>query len=139
VIDVSGQAAHPVDDSRVAAVKTALNTIIDPCSAASATRVGLVDMGIIDRVEVEGDDVRVALLPTFAGCLFVGMFRADIEERVLTLDWAASVDVEMVHAPTYWDESRMSDDARRRLGERREALRRELAVLNKSHPRPARP
>lgn len=130
MIVVPTRPAPSVNDDRVDAVKAVLNAIVDPCSAASATPIGLVDMGIIESVKVEGGDVRVALLPTFAGCLFVGMFRVGIEERVLELDWCASVEVEMVHAPTYWDESRMSADARGRLQARRETLRRELAVLN---------
>ena len=123
--------ARPIEQDRVAAVREVLNQIVDPCSAASATPIGLVDMGIVDRVDVAEGDVRVALLPTFAGCLFVGMFRAGIEERVLDLDWCTSVDVEILHAPTYWDESLMSEDARRRLHERRVALRNEIAVLNR--------
>ena len=119
-----------VADDRVDAVNAVLNAIVDPCSAASATPIGLVDMGIIESVRVQGGDVRVGLLPTFAGCLFVGMFRLGIEEGVQALDWCDSVEVEIVHAPTYWDESRMSEDALGRLRVRREIMRREIAVLN---------
>jgi metal-sulfur cluster biosynthetic enzyme len=116
---------------RLAEVTEILNGIVDPCSAGSAVPIGLVDMGIVDRIEVEDAVVRIALLPTFAGCLFVGIFEAEIERRMLGLAWCTSVSVEVIHAPTYWDESRMSDTARRHLRERRDLMRRELEVLNR--------
>jgi metal-sulfur cluster biosynthetic enzyme len=125
-----GLQGPPISVDRVAVVKEILNGVVDPCSAGSSVPIGLIDMGIVDRVEVEGGDVRVALLPTFSGCLFVGIFRAEIERRVLELGWPTKVDIEILHAPTYWDESRMSDDARHRLEERREIIRRDLKVLD---------
>jgi metal-sulfur cluster biosynthetic enzyme len=115
---------------RLAEVKEILNGIIDPCSAGSAVPIGLVDMGIVDTIEVEDSAVRIALLPTFAGCLFVGIFETEIERRTLGLAWCTSLSVEVIHAPTYWDESRMSDTARSRLRERRDRMRRELEVLH---------
>jgi hypothetical protein len=60
----------------------------------------------------------------------VGIFQVEIERRIRELAWCTSLSVEIVHAPTFWDESRISGPARLRLEERRSVMRRELKMLN---------
>jgi len=107
-------AASPGD--RRAAVMAALDTIVDPCSRGLGRPVGLVGMGMVERLEIGDDAVRVTVLPTFPTCLFRGVIEAEIEGRVGALDWCRTVSVQFADTETVWDESRLSPAAREVLG-----------------------
>jgi metal-sulfur cluster biosynthetic enzyme len=102
-----------------------VNEIIDPCSAARALPLGLVDMGIA-HVTVQGKQARISLLPTFPGCLFLPLFEEEIRSRVLALAWCAEVAIEPMASDTIWDESHMTERARTRLAAQRAQRRRQL-------------
>jgi metal-sulfur cluster biosynthetic enzyme len=109
------------------AVLAALNGIVDPCSAAMAEPIGLADLGLVERLEMQGGRVDIELVPTSPHCLFVGLFEEEIASRVGALDWVESVNVRFDEGETIWDESRVSAAARARLARRRAALARSLA------------
>ena len=113
--------------SRIDAVRNAINAIVDPCSVAMTEPIGLADLGIIERVEIEDDRVEVTLLPTSPHCLFLGLFEEEIERRVRALDWVRTVEVRLTEGLEIWDESRMSEAARERLARRRRATAAVLA------------
>jgi|SRR5579862_6408619 len=104
---------------RAAEVMGLLNEIVDPCSNAAGVPLGLRDMGIVQRVDVDGGDVRVHVLPTFPGCRFVPIFELEIETRVASLEWVEHVTVAIAPATDVWDESRMTQTARLKLLEKR--------------------
>ena len=91
-------------------VLATLDAIHDPCSIGLGQPIGLVGMGIIDRVAVDGGAVAVTVLPTFPDCLFRGVFEAEIETRLRALPWLGNVQVfawrsDLVMArPNTWDE-----------------------------------
>src|SRR5947208_12995111 len=97
-------------------VLATLEAIHDPCSVSIGRPIGLVGMGIIDRIAIEGAAVAVTVLPTFPDCLFRGVFEAEIETRLRALPWCRSVSVSFAPAEQSWDESRLSPEALRRLG-----------------------
>ena len=103
-----------------AEVWAALDAIKDPCSISIGRPIGLVGMGIIDRVEVTGSAVKVSVLPTFPDCMFRTVFEEKIEQRVAALPWCNEVTVHFCPADQEWDESRMSLDALRILGRKLE-------------------
>jgi metal-sulfur cluster biosynthetic enzyme len=109
---VSGEA--PAD--RRAEVLTAVDAIVDPCSRALGRPVGLVGMGMIERLDVSGGRVCVTVLPTFPTCLFRGVLEEEIEGRIRLLPWCEDVSVRFADAGVLWDESRLSDAARAALG-----------------------
>jgi metal-sulfur cluster biosynthetic enzyme len=108
----------PSSDGRRAAVLEVLNDVLDPCSVSIGKPIGLVDMGIVETVDVEGGHVGVTLLPTFPDCLFLGVFEEKIEMVIRTLPWCRSVLVAICPAEHGWDESRLSPGARALLGRR---------------------
>jgi metal-sulfur cluster biosynthetic enzyme len=114
------------------AVATALDTIVDPCSATIGHPIGLVGMGMVERVDVSGGAVSVLLLPTFPACVFLGFFEAEIEKQLLQLPWCDSVSVTFCPAGQGWDESRMRPSARAALGR---PSRQRRASLAASEPR----
>jgi metal-sulfur cluster biosynthetic enzyme len=106
-------------------VMRSLNGIIDPCSAANGTNFGLVDMGMVEDVAVEGGDVRIALRITFPGCWMLEYLLTESRRRVGALPSVTSVEVEADDG-FQWDASMMNQERRR---EYLEALRRSLPVL----------
>jgi metal-sulfur cluster biosynthetic enzyme len=112
-----------VSGDRAQQVRDAINAIVDPCSAAMSEPAGIADMGLVEHLRIDGDEVAVELLPTSAHCLFVGLFEEEIEERVGRLPWVGSVHVTLSSSLEIWDESRMDPRLRERLRLRRAALR----------------
>lgn len=107
--------------SRRVSVLKMIDAIVDPCSRALGKPVGLVGMGIIERVDIEEGHVSVVVLPTFPTCLFRGVFEEEIETRLLAIPWCEAVSVSFASAASVWDESRLTDAARRTLGRHRDA------------------
>jgi metal-sulfur cluster biosynthetic enzyme len=99
-------------DVRTAAVMEALASVYDPCCQEKGLSV--VDMGLVRRVDLDGDRPRVELLLTTGWCPFAASLVGQISERVATVAGMAGSEVEIV-----WDEpwttDRLSDKARRAL------------------------
>jgi metal-sulfur cluster biosynthetic enzyme len=96
-------------------VLNAIDSIADPCSQALGRPVGLVGMGIIERVDIVGAHVTISVLPTFPNCMFRGVFEEEIARLVASIAWCEAVSVCFVSAESIWDEQRLSDEARRIL------------------------
>ena len=99
-------------DVRTAAVMEALASVYDPCCQEKGLSV--VDMGLVRRVDLDGDRPRVELLLTTGWCPFAANLVGQISERVAAVAGMAGSEVEIV-----WDEpwttDRLSDKARRTL------------------------
>jgi ring-1,2-phenylacetyl-CoA epoxidase subunit PaaD len=74
--------------------------------------VSVVDLGMVHRVEVGENHVRVALLPTFVGCPALDLIRRAVAERLESL--APVVEVEATFAEP-WTSDRITPDGRRKL------------------------
>jgi ring-1,2-phenylacetyl-CoA epoxidase subunit PaaD len=61
-----------------AAVRLALSEVADP----EIPVVSVVDLGMVERVEVRPEEIRVELLPTFVGCPAVDMIKAAVGARL---------------------------------------------------------
>jgi len=90
-----------------------IDEIVDPCSRALGRPIGLVGMGIVERLDVAGAAAAVLLLPTFPTCLFRGVFEEEIRARLAALPWCETVSVAFCPADRLWDESRLAPEARR--------------------------
>jgi metal-sulfur cluster biosynthetic enzyme len=99
-------------DVRTAAVMEALSSVYDPCCQEKGLSV--VDMGLVRRVDLGGDQPRVELLLTTGWCPFAANLVGEISKAVAALPGMAATRVEIV-----WDEpwttDRLSDKARRTL------------------------
>jgi len=91
-----------------AAVRALLATVPDP----ELPVVSVVDLGIVDRVEVEGGRVSVDLLPTFIGCPALDVIRTAVAERLAEL--GVPVDVAFT-SRVPWTSDRISDSGLERL------------------------
>ncbi len=77
--------------------------------------VSVVEMGIVRRVEVQGDEVRVTITPTFSGCPALDFMRREIQARIEQAG-AGQVSVELSNNPP-WSSDDLSPSARRKLKE----------------------
>jgi ring-1,2-phenylacetyl-CoA epoxidase subunit PaaD len=71
-----------------AAVRERLLAVRDPEIPA----ISIVDLGIVERVDVEPDRIRVELLPTFVGCPALEVIRADVEAALAPLGRAVEAE-----------------------------------------------
>lgn len=71
-----------------AAVRAALAEVTDPEIPA----VSIVDLGIVERVDVGEDLIRVELLPTFVGCPALDAIRSAVTERLAEFGRPVSVE-----------------------------------------------
>jgi ring-1,2-phenylacetyl-CoA epoxidase subunit PaaD len=101
---VSGKATRL--DER--AVWDALAEVTDP----EIPVVSVVDLGMIRSVEVDGERLRVELLPTFVGCPALDLIRGAVAARLAGM--APEVQVEMTFAEP-WTSERITADGRRKL------------------------
>ena len=90
----------------------ALSTVMDP----EIPVVSVVDMGMIERVEIEGGSAHITVLPTFTGCPAVPVIRSDVHDAVARLDEIDEVRVDFTYSPP-WTTDRITDEGRRRLKE----------------------
>ena len=90
----------------------ALDECYDPC--CRDRKISVVDMGLIERVEIQGRNVKIEMVLTSGWCPFVANLLDMIKEEVGALPAVDAVDVEIVWDPA-WTPERMSEGAREKL------------------------
>ena len=88
-----------------AAVWAALAEVQDP-----ELPVGIVDLGLVRSVRVEGGTVRVGLTFTSIACPCTDVLRDDVEARLRRLDGVAHVEVREVFEP--WSRADVTEEGR---------------------------
>jgi ring-1,2-phenylacetyl-CoA epoxidase subunit PaaD len=74
--------------------------------------VSVVDLGLVHTVELDGERLRVELLPTFAGCPALDLIRESVAGRLAGM--APAVEVEMTFAVP-WTSDRITAEGRHKL------------------------
>lgn len=90
------------------AVLAALDEVADPEIPA----VSIVELGMVERIDVRADVLRVELLPTFVGCPAVEIIREAVAARLEA--FGRPVQVEMTFS-TPWTSDRISPEGREKL------------------------
>jgi metal-sulfur cluster biosynthetic enzyme len=90
----------------------ALDECYDPC--CRDRKISVVDMGLIERVEIQGGNVSIEMVLTSGWCPFAARLLEMIKEEVGKLLEVDAVDVEVVWDPT-WTPERISAGAREKL------------------------
>lgn len=108
-------------------IRALANEIVDPCSAAQALPVGLVDMGLLLRVQLEpaGGEaeagrwaVRLLLRATAPGCFYIVFFERELRARIEPLPEVVSLELEWDGAWD-WTPDEIAPAVREQLAERR--------------------
>ena len=85
-----------------------LETVLDP----EVPALSVVDLGIVRRVEVEGDRVVVTVTPTYSGCPATQVIERDIVNALHSAGWDAEVRTTFNPA---WTSEWISAEGRRKL------------------------
>lgn len=97
-----------------AAVLGAINEVIDPCSRFNGSHLGLVDLGMVKDVSVEGRTAKVTLLLDDPVCIYTCVIQNEIRQ-VLGKRGFDEVDIQIC-PDEIWTADRLSPFAQRRLG-----------------------
>ncbi|HEX7949902.1 MAG TPA: 1,2-phenylacetyl-CoA epoxidase subunit PaaD [Candidatus Limnocylindrales bacterium] len=95
-------------DASEGAIRAALSEVADP----EIPTVSIVDLGMVESVHVEPDEIRVVLLPTFVGCPALEVIRAAVEARLSVFDRPLDVRYEY-RVP--WTSDRITAGGHRKL------------------------
>jgi ring-1,2-phenylacetyl-CoA epoxidase subunit PaaD len=85
-------------------VWAALAEVMDP----EIPVLSVVDLGVVAEVRVQGEDVAVDLMPTFAACPATALIRRQVEERLRRLEGVGRVEVRLVSDPA-WTSDRLTE------------------------------
>lgn len=88
----------------------ALKEVYDP-----EIPVSVVDLGLIYKVEIEGEWVGVEMTMTARGCPMHAYLAKMVEKRLLELEGVKEAEAKVVWDPP-WNPTMMSGEARKRLG-----------------------
>ena len=91
-----------------AAIRAALAEVLDP----ELPMVSVVDLGMVERVEVDRDGIHVELLPTFVGCPALDLIRGAVEDRLRAFD--RPLDVHFAYRVP-WTSDRITAEGRQKL------------------------
>jgi ring-1,2-phenylacetyl-CoA epoxidase subunit PaaD len=106
VVQTQPARARPRVDAR--AVMAALADVPDPEIPA----VSIVELGMVGNVTVDGEGIRVELLPTFVGCPALEVIRDSAASRLAALGQPVRVDVSFA---TPWTTDRITPAGRDKL------------------------
>lgn len=70
--------------------------------------VSILDLGMVENVTVEGQNVKVVLLPTFLGCPALEIIKKNTVEAVKELPDVSDVEVEFIFSPP-WTSDRITE------------------------------
>ena len=114
-------------------IRSRIDTIVDPCSAANGTAMGLAEMGLVDRVEVDdGGHATIYLRLTSPSCMMVGYLAVEITERARRVPGITDARV-VTDVGLDWRPSMISPAAQQR---RRRALEARGLTTSRSVPQP---
>lgn len=117
------------DDPVLLAVWQRVRAIEDPCHVLANYPVTLVDLGVINRVEIDGGYVEIGLTYTELGCAFAPRILQRLEDEVMAVPGVVSMDVVYEPDPP-WTPDRMSPKARQLYAERRAQAQAAVAVVS---------
>ena len=98
------------EKARADEVLELLDRVIDP-----ELGIGIVSLGLVYRIGVDGDDVDILMTLTVPGCPMHETITSDVEATIRRLPWVHDIEVHVTFNPP-WNVDRLSDDARRKLG-----------------------
>ncbi|MED3551979.1 1,2-phenylacetyl-CoA epoxidase subunit PaaD [Cytobacillus praedii] len=93
-------------------VMKALQKVKDP----EIDSISIIELGMVKKVEVNGDSVLIELLPTFMGCPALDIIHKNVVDSIAELTSMKEIDVQFIYHPP-WTSDRVSDEGRLKLKE----------------------
>lgn len=91
-------------DKKDEAVLQALRGVQDP----EIDTISIVDLGMVERFEVNNKQVMVTLLPTFLGCPALEIIRENVRKAVMEVSEVEEVTVDFIYDPP-WTSDRITE------------------------------
>ena len=76
--------------------------------------IGIVDMGLIYGISINGSDVKLTMTMTSPMCPVTSIILADAQLRIKAIEGAGKVDIDLVWEPA-WSPEMMSEDTKAQL------------------------
>lgn len=106
-------------------IRTTINKIVDPCSAAAGAPAGLISMGLVRSIDLvdDGDGVHVSIgmCITEPGCMMASLFELTVRRDVAAIPGVSDVDAAVDHG-FVWDPSLLQPEYQTKLDEARAAM-----------------
>lgn len=99
-----------VTDSRIPAIRARLHRVVEPCSIAMRRPVNIVQMGLIDDIQLDGDVAQITLCLTDTACVHFGGMQRGIADALADLPGVARVEV-IQATDKLWDPDRYDEAA----------------------------
>jgi ATP-binding protein involved in chromosome partitioning len=93
-------------------IQTELGKVLDPCSCMSDHPISILDLGLVERIEVDDGDVTIDLLLTSQLCTYFLDMADEVVERVEALDGVDNVEVHQDTSGQIWTQDRMAAEER---------------------------
>lgn len=77
--------------------------------------INIVDLGLVYKVEIQGEKVYLQMTLTAPGCPVSGYLKDDVTNKLLSLKGVKEAEVDIVWEPV-WTPDKMSEDAKKQLG-----------------------
>lgn len=87
-----------------------LKTVFDP-----EIPVNVYDLGLIYKIDVNGNDVAIDMTLTAPGCPMADFIAEDVKQKVQSVKGVENVTVNIVYDPV-WNKDMMSEEAKLELG-----------------------
>lgn len=94
-----------------------LDDVLDPCSCMTDDPVSIVELGLVNQIEREGDTVDIELLPTTPMCMYMTQIIDEAGAEVSKIDGIEDVNVHQ-NVEDLWRPERMDDELQRAKEER---------------------
>ncbi len=132
-------AANPglADDAVLLEVWRRIRAIEDPCHVLADYPLTLVDLGVINRIDLDQGYVEVGLTYTEIGCTFAPRILQRLEEEVMAVPGIESMDVVYEPFPP-WSPDRMSPRAQRLYAQRSAQAKAAVTMIPLSALKPRR-
>lgn len=109
-VGVGGMGADQEQDPIILGIIEALDSVPDPCCVLSGKNLSILDLGLINRIERQGDTVIVGVTLTDTMCEFSHKIFADIESLANAVPGVTKVTAIPEVLPI-WSPDRLSDRA----------------------------
>jgi ring-1,2-phenylacetyl-CoA epoxidase subunit PaaD len=90
-------------------ILNALQEVMDP----EIPVISVIELGIVGDITIEGNGVKVKIIPTFTACPAIQLMREQIKEKVLSLGFG-NVEVELDHSIP-WNSDRITEKGKTQL------------------------
>jgi ring-1,2-phenylacetyl-CoA epoxidase subunit PaaD len=88
----------------------ALQSVKDP----EISTVSIIELGMLDRVELDSNRLTVYLLPTFLGCPALEIIKGNVIKALASFEELTQIEVVFLLSPP-WTSDRISEEGRRQL------------------------